>query len=120
MALLLLALRFLVELCLFAAWALVGYWALDSRPLGVLVGGGLAAVVAAAWGVFLSPRRRFDLPLPVRVTVELVLFGAASVALAASGHTLWGVLLFTAEAAVLVGLAGAGFRPGQDPAAPRS
>ena len=46
----------------------VGGWV-----LGVVV----ALLVAAVWGVLLSPRRRVAAPVAVRVAVELVLFVAA-------------------------------------------
>jgi uncharacterized membrane protein YeiH len=77
-----LVLRFALEL---AALAAVGYWGWD-------VGGPLLAVaavvaVAVVWGLFVAPRRRYDLALPLRLAVELAVWLAAGAALAATGHT---------------------------------
>jgi hypothetical protein len=119
-AYLLLALRFLLELCLFAAWAVIGYSAFDNAALGVVAGIALTAVTATLWGVLLSPRRRTNLSLAARVAIELALFGAAGVALAALGHPVWAVILVAAELLVLGGLVLAGHRPGEEPGRPRS
>jgi hypothetical protein len=113
----LLGLRFLVELCLFAAMAVVGWGAVANHLVGAVAGVVLALVVATVWGVLLSPKRRIDLPLFVRVVVELVLFATAAVGLAAQGHPSWGIALMVAEVAVLVALALRGFPPGRDAAA---
>lgn len=111
---LLLGLRFALELCLLAAMVVIGWSAFSSHVVGAIVGLGLAVVVAAAWGVLLSPRRPVDLPLAVRVVVELVLFGAAAIGLAALGLPLWGAALMIGEIAVLVALALRGLPPGTD------
>jgi hypothetical protein len=119
-AYLLLALRFLLELCLFAAWAVIGYSAFDKVALGIVAGFALAAVTVAIWSALLSPRRRTNLPLVARVTIELVLFGAAGIALAVLGHPVWAMVLVAAELLVLGSLALVGHRPGEDPAKPLS
>jgi hypothetical protein len=111
---LLLALRFVLELCLLAAMVIVGWAAFDSHLAGAVVGLGLAVVVGAVWGVLLSPRRRIDLPLAVRVIVELILFVTAAAGLAAVGHLAWGAALLVAEVVVLVALALRGLPPGTD------
>ena len=72
--------------------------------LGLVFAASLAVAVlilAAVWGVLLSPRRRIGLPIAVRVASELVLFAAAGALLAASGLVLLGVLLVAAELLVL-------------------
>ncbi len=120
MTYLLLALRFLIELCLFAAWAFVGYSAVGSGAIAIVAAVALALISAALWGLLLSPRRRIDLALPIRVAIELALFVGAGAALALLGHPLWGLLLVVAELVTIVALALLGFRPGQDAAAPRS
>jgi hypothetical protein len=77
-----LALRFALEL---AALAAVGWWGWDaSGPLLALVA---VAAVAIVWGLFVAPKRRFDLARPFRLGVELAVWLAAGVALAATGHT---------------------------------
>lgn len=93
-----LALKFLLELCALAAFAI----------FGASVGGGAASLLAAVvlpvvavvlWGTLAAPRARRRLPLPARVPFELTFFGLAALALVAAGSTLGGVVL---AAAVLV------------------
>jgi hypothetical protein len=69
--------------------------------IGVLA----ALLVALVWGIFLSPRRRVQSPVAVRVGAELVLFVVAAWLLAASGLLALGVVLVVAEL-VVVGLLG--------------
>jgi hypothetical protein len=59
------------------------------------------AVVAVVWGTFLSPKRKIDLPKPVRFVVELAVFAVAALALAATGQDTLAIVL--AVAAVLSG-----------------
>jgi EamA domain-containing membrane protein RarD len=59
------------------------------------------AVVAVVWGTYLSPRRRIDLPKPVRFTLELAVFGIAALALLATGQDALAIVL--AAAAVVSG-----------------
>ncbi len=77
-----LALRFALEL---AALAAVGYWGWDVG--GPLLALAAVAAVAIVWGLFVAPKRRFDLSLPLRLAVELLVWLAAGAALAATGHT---------------------------------
>jgi hypothetical protein len=81
-----LALRFALEL---AALAAVGWWGWDAG--GPLLGLAAVAAVAIVWGLFVAPKRRFDLALPLRLAVELAVWLAAGAALAGTGHTALGV-----------------------------
>lgn len=81
-----LALRFLLELCLLVA---LGYWGFRAGEglLGnIVLGLGAPLLAAVVWGIFISPRARLPVSRPVRLVMELVLFGAAVVALAAAGQ----------------------------------
>ena len=81
-----LALRFLLELCALAA---LGYWGWTTGS-GVtrwLLAAAAVPVMAVVWGLFVAPRRRIDPAKPLRLAIEFVVFGAAAVALAATGHT---------------------------------
>jgi hypothetical protein len=81
-----LALRFLVvEL---GALAATGYWGYEtgSGLMRLLLAIGAPALVAAAWALFVSPKRKYDLRKPTRLAIELVLLGAASAALWDVGH----------------------------------
>jgi hypothetical protein len=92
-----LAVKFLLELAAFAAFA---YW-------GAQTGTGAAAVVLAiaapaaavvVWGVFAAPRSSRRLPLTARAPLELGVFALAGAALAAAGS----VVLAVAFGAVAV------------------
>jgi Protein of unknown function (DUF2568) len=88
--------RFLCELAMLAALAFWGYVVGDGVWAWLL--GILAPVVAAViWGTFVAPRAKVPVPAPVRVAIELALYGAAAAGLAAAGQPL---------AAVVLGIAG--------------
>jgi hypothetical protein len=81
-----LAVRFLVlEL---GALAIAAYWGYTTGD-GVLrwvLAIGAPLLVAAAWGVFVSPKAKVDLPRPARFAIELTILGAAAAALASTGQ----------------------------------
>jgi O-antigen/teichoic acid export membrane protein len=86
-----LAVRFLCELAMLAALVYWGFTAGDGAGAWLLgVGALLAAVV---WGALVAPKARWPVPIPVRVVIELVLFGAAVGGLAAAGQPLLAVVL---------------------------
>ncbi len=67
----------------------LGYWgfktgggALAKIGLGV----GAPLVAAVAWGVFVSPRAPVQLPGPMSLVLQVLVFGAAAAGLAATGH----------------------------------
>ena len=90
-----LGLRFLLELCLLAALAYVG---LQVNVVLCVLAPGVAAVI---WGLFVSPKARFPLPLGWWVGVQIVLFGAAVAGLIAVGSALLGIVFGIAFAANL-------------------
>jgi hypothetical protein len=102
---LLLGLRFLLELALLAAY-LVSAVRLVHGPLGWALGVALVVAVASVWGVLLSPRRPVRWPVLARILIELVLFAMASALLAKSGLVTLGAALLIAELAVVAMLRG--------------
>src|SRR4029450_8488860 len=80
-----LVVRFALELCALAA---VAYW--GSQTGSEAVPWGLAraapAAVAIVWVIYLAPKRRVDLPKPVRFAIELGVFAVAAGALWATGQ----------------------------------
>ena len=81
-----LALRFIMELCALGA---LGYW-------GFRTGGGLVAkiglgigaplVAAVVWGAFVSPQAPVQLPGPLNLFLQALVFGSAAAALVSTGH----------------------------------
>jgi hypothetical protein len=81
-----LGLRFFLELALLAA---VGYWGFQAGqtvPNRLLAGIGVPLLVAVLWGMFISPKARISLNRPARLSLELLLFGAGALALAAANR----------------------------------
>ena len=97
----LLTLRFLLELALLGAWAVVGWHLPDARWQQVLVAVALPTTSATVWGLLLSPRARFVMPLVGRLTVELLLFVGASSALWLLDFHLAALVLMGGEGVVL-------------------
>jgi hypothetical protein len=95
---LVLLVRFLLELCLLAA---LGYWGFETGGWAL----GLCAPLAAAvvWGMFIAPKARYPVPTAVWVGLQVVLFGAAALGLAAVAST--GLAVLFAIAVVLHGAA---------------
>lgn len=88
-----LALRFLLELCAFAA---LGYWGSQATSSGLwcavlaIVTPGAAIVV---WGLFVAPKAKAKVAEPVRWAIELVVFVGAAAALIAADQVALGIVL---------------------------
>jgi len=95
---LLLAVRFALEI---GALVALGYWGFETGDgvVGFVLGIGAPLLAAVAWGTFVSPKASVKLPEPLRLGVELLIFAAATVALAAADRT---VLAIAFAAVVLV------------------
>ena len=81
-----LALRFLLELCALGA---LGYWGFKSgngtiTKIALGVGAPLVAVVI--WGTFVSPQAPMQLPGPLSLILQVLVFGSAAAGLMATGH----------------------------------
>jgi quinol-cytochrome oxidoreductase complex cytochrome b subunit len=83
---LLLAIRFALEI---AALVALGYWGFETADgiVGVVLGVGAPLVAAVIWGTFVSPKASVKLAEPLRLAVELLIFAAATVALADEGRS---------------------------------
>ncbi len=108
-----LAIRFALELTMIGVYFAWGYAMAGGGAVGVLAGIAVALLVAAVWGVLLSPKARVALHPAVRTGVEILVFVGAAAALAYLGHLGWGVALVVADIAVLAALAALGGQPDQ-------
>lgn len=79
-----LALRFFLELCALAALAYWGFQTGKGVMKGIL-GIGSPLLLAAVWGAFGSPKALVQLPAPVHLLVEILVFGIPALALYAAG-----------------------------------
>ena len=93
-----LTVAFLSELAALAALALWGWSTGGSTVSKVVLALAVPAVAGALWGVFAAPRAPVQV-LALTVLVKVVVFGAAVLALAATGHPRLAAVL--AVAAVL-------------------
>ena len=94
-----LALQFLLELGVLAALGYWGYATAGSRPLQIVLAVGAPLVAAVIWGIFGSPRAPHHLTGVRRRLLEAAFFGSATVALAAAGQVVPGVLFAAIAAA---------------------
>src|SRR6266540_76197 len=79
-------LRFLLELAMLASLA---YWGFAEHDGAVqwLLGLGAPLLVAAVWGAFMAPRASHPTTDPVRLPLEIALFGSGVAALCVAGPT---------------------------------
>ncbi len=98
-----LVLRFLLEICILIA---LGYWGFNSSDETLpRIAAGIGAPLLAAinWGIFVAPASRRRLRDPLRLLVEIVIFAAAVLALAAAGQ-LTLALIFAVVTAINISL----------------
>ena len=81
-----LALRHLLELCALGA---LGAWGFKTggglvAKIGLVIGAPLVAAVV--WGAFVSPQAPVQLPGPVSLLLQALVFGSAAAALVSTGH----------------------------------
>jgi uncharacterized protein DUF2568 len=94
-----LGLRFLLEL---GALAALGWWGWTVHPALGLV---LPVVTAVVWGLFVSPKARYPVSRVAWYAIQVVIFGAAALALGAVWSVVAGIVFALAVAANLVVLA---------------
>lgn len=85
--------RFVSEMAMLAALAFVGWRLGDGGFPGVLLALSMPVVAAVAWGAFVGPRAARRLNDPVRLGLELVLFGVAVAGLAVYGTWFLAIVL---------------------------
>ena len=93
-----LAFRFILELLVLVALAVWGFSVSNELLIGLVLGIGAPALVIGIWATFVAPRAERRLEDPARLVLEVVIFGAAVLALMAAGHVLPGILLGVASA----------------------
>lgn len=72
-----LGIRFCLELCLLGSLGFASFQMLHGHALKWLAVLGLPILVATVWGLFIAPKSQHQLDQPVRLIIELLLFGFA-------------------------------------------
>ncbi|HZC07787.1 MAG TPA: YrdB family protein [Ktedonobacterales bacterium] len=93
-----LALLFLLELCMLAAYAYWGFHTGGSLAARVALCVGVPLAVAVIWGIFMAPRAVVRLPAALHLILFVILFGAAALALGLAGQTTLAVIFAVAAA----------------------
>ncbi len=81
-----LVVAFVLELCALAALAYWGFNTGEGTQTHLVLGIGAPLIVAAVWGLFLAPRAVRPIAPLANLVLKLIVFGAASLALAVSGQ----------------------------------
>jgi Protein of unknown function (DUF2568) len=87
-----LVIRFLCELGLLVGLAYWGF-TVGEGATAWLLGLGAPAVAAVVWGLFVAPKARYPVSMPIRLSIELDLFILATLALWFAGAPVAGLLL---------------------------
>jgi hypothetical protein len=87
-----LGLRFVLELCMLVA---LGIWGFSEN---FVLGIDAPLAAAVVWGLWIAPKATRRLDDPIRLALELLLFGAAGAALAVAGHALAAAVFLAAVA----------------------
>ncbi len=87
-----LAVAFLLELAMLAAFAYWGFHTGGTVLEKILRGIGVPLLVAVVWGMFMAPNSRRRLQGAAYLAVKVILFGLAVLALIVSGQLLIGLL----------------------------
>jgi Protein of unknown function (DUF2568) len=87
-----LALAFLLELAMLAAFAYWGFQSGSSTLLKIFMGIGIPLLVIVIWGIFMAPNSARHLQGGAYLALKAVLFGLAVMALMAAGRTTLGVV----------------------------
>src|SRR3954447_18091735 len=94
-----LGLRFALELAALAALAYGGWRVPGPLWLRILLALALPVLAAVVWARWVAPKASHPVADPQRLFPEWLVFGGATVALAATGHPLLGALLAVLAAA---------------------
>lgn len=81
-----LALSFLLELCLLAAFGYWGFTTGGSLPIRILLGVSAPLLAAVLWGIFMAPKAARPLDTPIHQIAELVIYALAFTALYVAGQ----------------------------------
>lgn len=108
-----LAIRFLVELALFAGAAVASAQLVSGSIGRVLLGVVGCVAIVVVWGAFLAPKRPTHWSLPARVVLEVLLFVLVGMGLWSAGFGWAAIALLGADVLVLAGLFVLGDEPGR-------
>lgn len=83
---------FLLELATLLAFSYWGFLVKGGMLWKTVLGIGTPLLVALFWGMFVAPKAVFSVTTPVRIILQVLIFGLATVALYFSGSSTFAVL----------------------------
>ena len=72
---------FLLELAMLGSFMYWGFHLNNGWLIKILFGIGTPLIVAIIWGVFIAPKASIPVTVPLRILLQIILFGSAAVAL---------------------------------------
>jgi hypothetical protein len=78
--------RLLLEVCALGALGYWGYHATSNRVINIGFAIGVPLIAAVAWAMLASPNAPADLSGGLKLLVQIIVFGAAALALVATRH----------------------------------
>ncbi|SDN62925.1 Protein of unknown function [Psychrobacillus sp. OK028] len=75
---------FMLELCALGAFSYWGFHMNKGGFINIVMGIGTPLLVAIFWGAFIAPKANFPVTIPIRIILQLIVFGLATTALFAS------------------------------------
>lgn len=86
-----LVIRFIMELLLLTSLGVWGYH-VGGGTFAKIITCGLPLAAAIIWGLFISPKAKFSLPIAIIVFIEFLLVGTAAYGLIWSGYLLTAII----------------------------
>ena len=72
---------FLLELVMLGSFMYWGFHLDKNWLIKILFGIGSPLIVAIIWGVFIAPKASIPVSVPIRILLQIILFGSAAIAL---------------------------------------
>jgi hypothetical protein len=73
-----LAIFFLLELSVLVVFSYWGFHIKNNLILKIILGIGTPILVAIIWGTFIAPKASLPVSIPVRILLQLIIFGLAT------------------------------------------
>ncbi|MGE8203931.1 YrdB family protein [Heyndrickxia sp. NPDC080065] len=83
---------FLIELASLVAFSYWGFHLDKGLFAKIVFGVGTPLLVAIFWGIFIAPKASIPVSVPLRILLQIIIFGLAAVSLHSSGRSVLAIL----------------------------